>query len=167
MGEPWFGFDIKNRKVTLYDEGTTKINTTTWDLCGKAVASLLSLPISGSDGKPALGEWKNDAITISSFLISQRDMLNSLNRALGTSDQDWTITKQPAEERFQQGMQQLQEGNRLGFAQAMYARLFFGDSGNYETGYELDNERLDLSKEDLDEATKRAVDMGNGGFGIH
>ncbi|KAJ4339814.1 hypothetical protein N0V87_003014 [Didymella glomerata] len=167
MGEPWFGFDIKSRKVTLYDDGNMKINTSTWDLCGKAVASLLSLPVSGGDGKPALEDWKNDAVTVSSFLISQRDMLDSLNRVLKTSDQDWTIVKQPAKERFQQGMRQLKEGNRLGFAQAMYARLFFGDGGDYETGYGLDNGKLGLPKEDLDEATKRAVEMVKGGFGIH
>jgi hypothetical protein len=169
MGEPWFGFDIKSRKVTLYDEGNVRINTSTWDLCGKAVASLLSLPVSGgSDDEPALDDWKNDTVTISSFLVSQRDMLDSLNRVLGISDADWTITKQPAKERFQQGLQQLQEGNRLGFAQAMYARLFFsGDGGDYETGYGLDNGKLGLPKEDLDEATKRAVEMVNGGFGIH
>jgi hypothetical protein len=167
MGEPWFGFDIKNRKVTLYDDGNVKINTSTWNLCGKAVAALLSLPVSGGNGEPALEDWKNDAVTISSFLVSQRDMLDSLNRVLGTTDQDWTIKKQPAKERFQEGMQQLQEGNRLGFAQAMYARLFFGDGGDYETGYGLDNGRLDLRNEDLDEATKHAVEMVNGGFGIH
>lgn len=167
MGEPWFGFDIKNRKVTLYDDGNVKINTSTWDLCGKAVASLLSLPVTGDDGRPALEDWKNDAVTISSFLVSQRDMLDSLNRVLGISDNDWTIAKQPVKERFQQGMQQLQEANRLGFAQAMYARLFFGDGGDYETGHELDNGKLGLPKEDLDEATKRAVEMVKGGFGIH
>lgn len=167
MGEPWFGFDIKNRKVTLYDDGNVKINTSTWDLCGKAVASLLSLPVTGDDDKPGLEHWKNDAVTVSSFLVSQRDMLDSLNRVLGTSNKDWTIAKQSVKERFQQGMQQLQEGNRLGFAQAMYARLFFGDGGDYETGYQLDNGKLGLPKEDLDEATKRAVEMVNSGFGIH
>ncbi|KAH6629227.1 hypothetical protein C7974DRAFT_183342 [Boeremia exigua] len=169
MGEPWFGFDIKNRKVTLYDEGTVKINTSTWDLCGRAVASLLSLPVAGNeDGKLALDRFRNDGVTISSFLVSQRDMLDSLNRVLGTSDADWSITKQAARERHLQGLQQLQGGDRLGFAKAMYARLFFpGEGGDYETGYTLDNETLGLSKEDLDEATKRAVEMVANGAGIH
>ena len=169
MGEPWFGFDIKNRRVTLYDEGNVKINTSTWDLCGRAVASLLSLPIVASgDNKPALESWKNGGVHISSFLISQRDMLDSLNRVLGTTDIGWTITKQPARERYQQGLQQLQGGDRLGYAKAMYARLFFaGEGGDYETGYELDNGKLGLPKEDLDEATRRAVEMVKGGVGIH
>lgn len=168
MGNPWFGFDIKNRKVTLYDEGTVKISTSTWNLCGKAVASLVSLPITGGDGEVALEQFKNDGATIASFLISQRDMLDSLNRVLGISDADWIITKQSVKERYQEGLQQLQGGDRLGFAKAMYAKLFFpGEGGDYETGYTLDNARLGLSKEDLDEATERAVEMVKNGAGIH
>lgn len=169
MGEPWFGFDIKHRKVTLYDEGTVKINTSTWNLCGQAVASILSLPVTASGkGELALENFKNDGATISSFLISQRDMLDSLNRVLGTTDADWSITKQSVRERHQEGLQQLQGGDRLGFAKAMYALLFFpGGGGDYETGYTLDNEKLGLTKENLDEATKRAVEMVENGAGIH
>jgi hypothetical protein len=169
MGDPWFGFDIKNRKITLYDEGTVKISVSTWQLCGQAVASLLSLPVKGDgSGKPALEDWKDAGITIASFLVSQRDMLDSLNRVLGTEDKDWEITKQPAKERYEEGVQQLQAGNRLGFAKAMYAKIFFpGEGGDYETGYGLDNAKLGLPKEDLDEATRRAVEMVKDGAGIH
>ncbi|KAF1359309.1 hypothetical protein EJ07DRAFT_166294 [Lizonia empirigonia] len=155
MGEPWFGFDIKSRKVTFYDEGE----------CGRAVASLLSLPVTGSgDGPPAVEKWNNEGLHISSFLISQREMLDSLHRVLGTSDDDWAITKEPVSERYQRGLVQMQEGDRIGFVKAIYARLFFPNGGgDYETGYALDNDRLALPKEDLDEATKRAVDMAEGG----
>ena len=165
MGEPWFGFDIKSRSVTLYDEGETKINTSTWEQCGRAVASLLSLPVTaGDDGTPAVENWKNDGLHIASYLVSQKDMLNSLHRVLGTSDEDWTITKEPAKERYRRGLAQLQGGDRLGFARAMYAKCFFpGQGGNYETGYGLDNGKLELPQEDLDEATRRAVEMASGG----
>lgn len=161
MGEPWFGFDIKKRSVTFYDDGETKINTSTWEQCGRAVASLLSLPVSSDgDGTPAVEDWKNDGLHIASFLVSQRDMLNSLHRVLGTTDEDWTIAKEPVKERYQKGLAQLQGGDRLGFATAMYARLFFPDEGgDYETGYGLDNAKLRLPQEDLDEATRRAVEM--------
>jgi hypothetical protein len=164
QGEPWFGFDIANRSVTLYDEGTVKINTSTWKQCGAAVAALLSLPVEGSGNSGlALEKWKDEGLYVSSFLISQREMLDSLHRVLGTTDEDWTITKEPVKERHQKGLEQLQQGDRLGFAKAMYARLFFpNEGGDYETGFELDNEKLGLVKEDLDEATRRAVDMVGG-----
>ena len=156
-GEEWLGFDIQQRSVTFYDDGKTKLNTTTFEQCGKAVANLLSLPF--KDGKPAVQDWKNQGLHVSSFLISQRDILDSLNRVMGTTDADWTITHEPVKERYERGVKQLQGGNRLGFATLLYARLLFPEApGDYETGYELDNEKLGLPKEDFDEATKKAVE---------
>lgn len=47
----------------------------------------------------------------------------------------------------------------------MYARVFYPDgSGDYESSKGLDNEGLGLPQEDLDEATKRTVEMVNGGW---
>jgi hypothetical protein len=160
MGEPWFGFDIKARKVTMMDKGTTKINTSTWRLCGDAVAALVSLPAS------EFSAFENNGMYVASFMVSQRDMLDSLHRVLGTSDEDWGITYQPVEERYKEGLKELEEGNMVGFAKALYSRTFFpGGRGDYETGYGLDNAKLGLQKEELDEATKRAVKMVEEGFG--
>ncbi|KAF9697521.1 hypothetical protein EKO04_004358 [Ascochyta lentis] len=168
QGEPWFGFDIKNRNVTLYDEGDVRINTSTWEQCGRAVASLLSLPVASSgDGELVVEDWRNEGLYVSSFLISQREMLDSLHRVLGTSDDDWTITKENVKERYQKGLAQLQGGDRLGFAKAMYARIFFpGEGGDFQTGYGLDSEKLGLPREDLDEATRRAVKMIEDNFEV-
>lgn len=168
MGEQWFGFDIRSRKVTLYDDGELKINTSTWKQCGRAVASLFSLPVTGpADGKPVLEDWKNEGLYIASFLISQREMLNSLHRVLGTTDDDWAITKQTAKERHQEGLAELQQGDRLGLAKSMYARIFFpGEGGDYETGFGLDNAKLGLPQENLDEATRRAVEIAESRAGL-
>ena len=151
-----YGFDIAARKVTFYDDGAKKINTSTFGLCGDAAAALL-------EGE--LEEWKDKGVHISSFLVSQRDMLDSLHRVLGTSDADWEIGYQPVKERYEEGLAQMQTGDRTGFAKALYARVFFPESnGDYETGYGTDNERLGLKKEDLDEATRRTVKMVEAGF---
>lgn len=151
-----YGFDIAARKVTLYDDGTKKINTSTFALCGEAVAAVL---------EQELEDWKDKAVYVSSFLVSQRDMLDSLHRVLGTSDADWEISYQGAKERYDEGLAEMQKGERSGFAKAMYARVFFPESnGDFETGYGTDNEKLGLKKEDLDEATRRTVKMVEKGF---
>jgi hypothetical protein len=168
LGEQWLGFDIPGRKVTFYDDGNRKISTSTWEQCGRAVAGLLSLPESkaAGDGRPALQDWRNEGVYMSSFLLSQRDMLDSLNRVLGTSDADWTITYEPVEQRYRNGLAEMQAGDHKGFAKAMYARLFFASGeGDYETGQVLDNAKLGLPREDLDEATRRALEMVEKGFG--
>jgi hypothetical protein len=158
MGENWYGFDIANRKVTFYGDGLKKINTSTWDLCGEAVAKVLAGDVE---------EWADKAVYISSFLVSQRDMLDSLHRVLGTKDEDWEIRYQDVEERYAEGRKELQEGNRMGFAKAMYAKSFYPNGrGDYETGWGIDNEKLGLKTESLDEATKRTAKMVENGFGL-
>ncbi|XHG04032.1 hypothetical protein AWENTII_007313 [Aspergillus wentii] len=69
IGEQWFGFDIKNRTVTFIDDGNTKITTSTFGQCGRAIAALLSLPESGAE--PSVSQWKNKPLYINSFTVSQ------------------------------------------------------------------------------------------------
>ena len=163
LPEAWFGFTIPEKKVTFFDDGRTKINVSTWDQCGRALAALLSLPESGAS--PCVEDWKNKSVYMDSFRISQRDMLDSIHRVKGTTDADWTITYENSLERYQRGMKEMQEGNQLGFPTAMYSRIFFpnGD-GDYESMWGLQNGTLGLPKESLDEVTKRAVEMAEDGF---
>ncbi|TAQ91630.1 hypothetical protein B7494_g35 [Chlorociboria aeruginascens] len=165
---PWYGFDVKNRKVTFFDDGKTKVNTSTWGQCGRALAAFLSLkelPEDENDKSPVVSSWKNEPLYISSFLISQRDMLDSLNRVLGTSDKDWTIDFEPTEKRYNDGLAEMKNGDRMGFVKAMYSRVFFpnGD-GDFESTSGLHNDLIGLQKDDLDEATKRTVQMVESGW---
>lgn len=163
LGEQWFGFDIKNKKVTFFDDGKTVINTSTWNQCGRALAALLSLP--ENEGSPAVAQWKNKPFYIASFRLSQRDMLDSIHRVTGTTDKDWEITHEPSAQRKKDGLEEMKNGIQTGFAKAMYSRIFFptGD-GDFESSRGLDNELIGLPKEDLDEATKRAVEMVESGW---
>ncbi|KAF2649190.1 NAD(P)-binding protein [Lophiostoma macrostomum CBS 122681] len=169
-GLEWYGFDIKNRKVVFFDDGKTKINTTTWKTCGKAIAALLALPEKAENGQgPAVEQWVNKPLFVSSFHVSQRDMLDSLNRVLGTTDKDWDISYEPTEKRVADGFKEMQGGDMKGFAKSMYSRIFYPDgSGEYESKG-LANETLGLPKEDIDEAMKRVikfVDTGKNVFTI-
>lgn len=157
LGEPWFGFTIQDRKVTLFDDGTRPITVSTWDQCGRAVAALLGLPES------SLAGYKDKTVRIGSFTVSQRDMLNSLHRVLGTTDKDWEITYEGSVKRVEEGLAAMQQGDRRGFAKALYCQVF--DPSNETSAYvPVDNEVLALPKEDLDEATKRAVELVESGW---
>jgi hypothetical protein len=162
-----YGFDFGKKELTTFDDGNVKINTSTWDQSGRAVAKLLSLkilPEDESDQSPTLSLWWNRALHISSFLLSQRDMLASVLRVTGENESDWTIKSQPAEERFKHAVDLIQSGDRSGFELAMYTRCFFKDGvGNYEKDGKLDNDILGLPMEDLDEATAFAVRMAETG----
>ncbi|RLL96313.1 hypothetical protein CFD26_105345 [Aspergillus turcosus] len=167
-GPEWFGFDFKEKKVTFYDDGNTRINVSTWEQCGRAVAAFLKfkeLPEDENDQSPTVSGWANRPLFISSFLVSQRDMFESWKRVTGDKDEDWTIEYEPSAERYQRGVERMQKGDRRGFAQALYARVFYPNGGgDYESKRGLDNAVLGLPREDLDERTKHAKEMLENGY---
>ncbi|OKL63870.1 hypothetical protein UA08_00184 [Talaromyces atroroseus] len=158
---PWsYGFDIKNRAVTFYDDGTQRLNTSTWLQTARGVANLLALkvlPDDENDKSPHLSQFKNDFVYISSFKLNQQEIFESVLRVTGTTRDDWTITNQPVKERFAVGQQMLQSGNRSGFGLMLYSRMFYPDGPCLHP--RDDNVVLGLPQEDLDERTAVAVKM--------
>ncbi|EXJ57220.1 hypothetical protein A1O7_07567 [Cladophialophora yegresii CBS 114405] len=157
-----FGFDFAGKNLTLYDEGTTRINATTWEQCGRAAAALLSLkvlPEDPTDKAPTLSMFRNDHMYVSSFLVSQRDMFESVLRVSGDKEDAWTVRHEDVRERYRAGVEEMKAGDRMGFVKLLYARVFFPGDGDYESKRGLHNDILGLPKEDFDEATKRALDI--------
>lgn len=163
-GADRYGFDFKKRSFIQFDDGNVAINTTTWPQCGRAVASLLSLkelPDDETDQSPTLSQFANRSVYISSFRLSQRDMFESVKRVTGTSDVDWTITHESAEQRWKDGRAEVEKGNFAAFPKQLYSRMFFPTSdGDYQSRRGLDNDILGLPVEDLDEYTAIAIRMG-------
>lgn len=160
-GSSRFGFDLPSRTVTFYDDGKTKINTSTLEQCGRALARLLSLkirPDSDKDDSPTISQFRNKPVYISSFLVNQQELFQSVLRATGSTEQDWTIKYQDVKERYQEGLAEVQSGNKEGMYKLLYSRVFYPNGGgNYEASRGLQNDILHLPKEDLDETTRVAI----------
>ncbi|KAI1821622.1 NAD(P)-binding protein [Xylaria intraflava] len=154
-GDERFGFDITSKKVTLFDDGNKQISVSTLQQCGRAFAALLSLPESGAT--PSLSDWKNKPLCFNSFRVSQREMLESVQRAQGSSDKDWAIRSEPSSKRVADGTAVFQKGDYYGMVKVMYSRHFYPgeDIGSEST---MANEILGLPREDLDEVTKWVVE---------
>ncbi|KAF2119016.1 hypothetical protein BDV96DRAFT_684632 [Lophiotrema nucula] len=156
-----YGIDIANRTATFFDEGETKISTSTWQQVGRAVAALLSLPIKTEDAssQACLNEYRNKVVYVSSFTIDQKAMWQSVLRVSGTKESDWTVSMEGARDRYETGLNEIKEGKRSGFAKMMFTRVFIDDgTGDFENGKGTLNSVLGLPNEDLDEATKRAIE---------
>ncbi|KAJ5895690.1 hypothetical protein N7495_007381 [Penicillium taxi] len=164
IGEQWFGFTIKDRKVTFFDDGKRIVTVSTWDQCGRALAALLSLPESGTT--PSVVDFKNGNVLIYSFRISQRDILDSLHRIMGTTDSDWEIKYEPVSQRLKDGAEELASGIFTGLPKVLYGGIFSSENpmSDYAGNMSLANDVLSLPQEDLDEATKRAVEMVENGW---
>jgi NmrA-like family len=167
---PCYGFDFKQKKAIFFDKGTTRLNTSTWELCGKAVAKVLQLPITSASG-PSLSDYKNGPLPISSFAITQRSILDSVHRVLGDKDEDWTIEYEDVKQRWADGMSELKQPEkygRSGFAKLLYARLFYPEEpGFFEKRLTLANEVLGLPQEDFDFCTKRAIERAEATGGTY
>jgi hypothetical protein len=166
-GPDRYGFDFKKRSLTLFDGGNVAINTSTWPQCGLAVANLLGLkqlPDDANDKSPALSQFRNECVYISSFRLSQCDMFESVKRVTKTTDADWTITNDKTEQRWKTGMEQVKKGDHRGWAKMGYSRMFFpnGD-GDFEASRGLHNDVLGLRGEELDEATAEGIRLGETG----
>lgn len=97
-------------------------------------------------------------VYINSFTVNQKAMFESALRVTGTKEDEWTVTKEPAQERFASGMQDIQQGKLTGFAKLM-ARLFYADGcGDFEGKKGTLNSVLGLPKEKIDDATKAAME---------
>ena len=162
-GPERFGFDLAQRSVVLYDEGATKINTTTFPQVGRAVAGLLSLkvqPEHADDSSPCLERFRGKQAFISSFQVSQKDLLDSVLRATKTKITDWQVSHETSKQRYEAGVKELHDGNMMSFAKALYSRVFFNDgTGDYQSKYGLHNDLLGLPEEDLDELTQQALEF--------
>lgn len=177
MGPTCYGFDIANQSATFFDDGTTAISTSTWLQCGRAAAAFLSLKVLPEDeddeATPTMARWRNRPLFVSSFRASQRNMLDSLHRVLGTTDGDWRIEEVDAAARYKEATALLGTARgHQGFQTCLYTRTFYKDGGG-DFERKTANKALGLPVEDIDEATGRAVELakvteaGSYGEGTH
>lgn len=160
-GEARFGFDFDKRSLTIYDDGNTKISTSTLSQVGRAVAKVLSLkelPDDENDKSLTLSGFLSKGIYIKSFVVSQNDIFESVKRVTGTTDSDWTVNHEPTKKRYEDGLAQVKGGNMAGFSKLLYARTFYPDDSN-DLSAKAQNELLGLPDESLDEFTKVGIDM--------
>jgi uncharacterized protein YbjT (DUF2867 family) len=161
VNNPWFDWslkqgmwnvDIPGKKAILQNVGDAKFNTSTLSQVGRGVASLLSLP----DEK--LNGYKNSPIYLRSFLISQREILDSAIRATGTKESDWDVRTQDPEVTIQAARDAVAAGNPMAFVGEFYtAHMQQGRGGNYEEKAAKDAAVLGMEEENLDEVVKRVV----------
>jgi NAD(P)-dependent dehydrogenase (short-subunit alcohol dehydrogenase family) len=166
-GPGLYGIDIGKREVVFFDDGNTKLNTSTWAQTVHAVAAILSLPVLPEDDKDeslTLTSYRNRMLFVKSFAVSQREMFDALKRVTATTDSDWNISSVSAKQRFAKAKEDTKGGNRVAFATQLYTRYFIDDAGLFEKNHALENEKLGLPVEDLNEATKLAVELQKSGW---
>ena len=134
---------------------------TTLPQVGLPVARLLSLPIFLSIGRSFFSDYKNKYIYITSFAVSQKDMLASFQRATRTKPEDWDISEMSVDEYIKEGQEKTSQGDYSRMRGVLYGASCEKDLKSLYHSQELANEELGLEIEDLDEVVKRVVQEQN------
>ncbi len=110
---PAFGIDLISHTATLFDEGETKISSSTWSQVGRAVAAILSLSIKseGDQALTCLEGFKNKDVYTKAFSINQKDMLASVCRVTGAKLEDWEVGKEASTQRYGNGVREMIGGS--------------------------------------------------------
>uniref|UniRef100_A0A0D2XL38 NmrA-like domain-containing protein n=1 Tax=Fusarium oxysporum (strain Fo5176) TaxID=660025 RepID=A0A0D2XL38_FUSOF len=139
-----FGFDIKSKSVTLIDGGTAVFTATILPTIAKATLAMLE----------HADATKNQYVYISSFHISQKDILDVVEKVDG---QKWTVKHITSEDLIAQGNQRIAEGDLMGATDlvggAALGKQALGDSRPWG----LWDEKLGLEKDDLEQAVKEVL----------
>ena len=147
-----WGIDIQNRKASLYKGAEAKFNTTTLKQVGEGVAKLLSLP------EAELETYKNKPVYLSSFFITQRDILESAIRATGTKESDWNVVVEDADKVIEEVRREIANGNHMAFVKEFYiTHMRKGFGGDYQEKALKDAQVLELKAENLDEVVETVV----------
>ena len=161
VNNPWFdfslksglfGIDIANRRARLYDNGAVKANTTMLRKVGKSVAALLSLP------DAQLAQFKNQFAYLSSFRVSQREMLDAVIHVTGTSEKDWTVEKVSTVEAIDSVKVKANAGDMSAVMELLYGTVFReGYGGDYDGTRMIVNKMLGLKDEDFEVTVREIV----------
>lgn len=150
LGQGFWGIDIKNRKATIYGDGNTKMNTATLQRTGDATAALLSLP------EDQLAAYKNKPFYVTSLYVTQREMLEAVQRATDTTDADWTIETRDFLEVAKESDEAVKQGNMFAMIPKFYSGHFRENYGG-DFNDKVDSKKYGFELEDIDEIVKRVV----------
>ncbi|KFY43318.1 hypothetical protein V495_04023 [Pseudogymnoascus sp. VKM F-4514 (FW-929)] len=151
-----WGIDPKARKATIWRGANAKTNTTTVAHTGEVAAAVLSLP------EADLAKYKNKAVYAPSFHLSQREILEAVQRATGTTNADWDVTTREYNDVASEYESNIKKGDGMApFIKFFVTHFVEGLGGDFDHKVdkaELEKlEKLGLPKDNLEEVIKAAL----------
>ncbi|EXJ66776.1 uncharacterized protein A1O5_09971 [Cladophialophora psammophila CBS 110553] len=144
LNASFLGFDLKTHTALIYNDGDTRVSHSNLDTIGEAVCAILRKP----------HETANKYLFISSFTVSQNEILASLEKTTATK---WTVNRASTVDAERDGKEKLTNGDFSGVRLLLARLMYGGDTGaDFEKAPALANKALGLPQESLD-ATIQAV----------
>ncbi|KAI5358703.1 putative NmrA-like domain, NAD(P)-binding domain superfamily [Septoria linicola] len=140
----FFGFDLQNQTVGLIDDGTQVFTATLLSTIGRALIAVLE----------HAGETRNQYVIVSSFNVSQRDILEVLERV---SNKTWNVEHLDSDAVIANGERRLQEGDFAGIMDLTRGAAFGKRGRGHERKRGFWNDRLGLPEDDFEEAVRQVL----------
>ena len=142
----YMGFDMKERKAKIVDDGSKKWSTTTLGTVGLAVKNAMLLPVE---------ETANKYLYVDSFTVSQNEVLAALEKVTG---EKWEVERVDGEMEKKTGLELSARGDMKGMMMLIrYWNAVGGHGGDYMLYKEGHNELLGLPKESLDDEVAKLM----------
>ncbi|PSN65048.1 isoflavone reductase family protein [Corynespora cassiicola Philippines] len=143
----FFGFDLASKTAALIDGGTSVFTSTTLPTIAKAVVAALD----------HAEETKNQYVFVSSFNLSQKNILEVIERVDG---QKWSVEHLTFEEVVANGHKWIASGDFNGIKDLTRAAAFGKFALGDESSHGFWNDRLGLPKENVEEAVREIISGG-------
>ncbi|KAM0543429.1 hypothetical protein ACHAPJ_012292 [Fusarium lateritium] len=152
----FWSIDTKQKKATIYSGANGKLSTSSVTHTGQATAAVLGLP------EDDLAKYKNKAVYVPEFRLTQREVLKVVQDATKTTDEDWNIDVVDIKDAFADCEAKIQQGDVL----AGYFKFFlthYQDDGGAEFEHKVvasEVEKLHalgLHKQSLEDVIKGSV----------
>ncbi|OHE99487.1 hypothetical protein CORC01_05287 [Colletotrichum orchidophilum] len=158
---PWYDFclpmgdvlgvNAKTLKATLWDGGNTKMNYSTLPRVGAVTAEILAM------ADKELARYRNRCFYVTSFHVTQREVLNSVMLATGTSESEWDIGEESVDAVVERA-NAMSEADPHSVVLVKFMPLHYkeGQGGDFNNKVE-DLRRFGLEEEDFDAVTSEVV----------
>lgn len=151
-----WGFDIKNRKATMWDGKVGTVSAAGLNHTGQAVAAVLTLP------EEVLSQYKNRAFYTPASHFTQQELFEAVRKVLGTTEKNWDVEHQDIDEALRDCNAKIQQQD----ANAPFVKFFLthfqeGSGGDLRNKVNDDELRrlheLGLEDETLEDVIKTCV----------
>ena len=138
----FLGFNLKERKASIWDSGTAPFSASNLSLIGEAVVRVLSTAY--------VEDTKNKTVYVESHTTTQKKILAELEKQCG-KDNKWTVEKVDGKKVFEDAQAKIQKGDvgPHSIYPVIQALAFADHLGKADHSKKSWNGRLELSNEDF------------------
>ncbi|KAJ2983515.1 hypothetical protein NQ176_g642 [Zarea fungicola] len=145
--------DHRLRKATIWRGADGKASLSSVSNAAKTIASVLALP------EVELAKYRNRAFYMPMWHLTQREILDGVQGATGTTDADWDITIKDLDEVSTENEARIRAGDMMGFfSKFVVTHVMNGYGGDFsDKVISKDIEKLGLQDQDIVEAIGEVI----------